>query len=94
MLLACDFSEVAREVARRGDVPVLPMWGRFDRIVPPSTGREFGELMGEDVHWVLGGHSWMVARPAIQLEVLRHTDSGRAFLERACERARQLGRAA
>ena len=94
MLLACDFTGEASEVAARGEVPVLPMWGRFDRIVPASTGREFGELMGEDVHWVLGGHSWMIARPAIQLDVLRKSDAGAAFLERVHERARLLSRAA
>jgi pimeloyl-ACP methyl ester carboxylesterase len=94
MLLACDFTGEAGEVAARGEVPVLPMWGRFDRIVPASTGREFGALMGEDVQWVLGGHLWMIARPAIQLDVLRKSDAGAAFLERVHERARLLSRAA
>ena len=94
MLLACDFTPMAEQVARRGDVPVLPMWGRFDRIVPASTGREFAEIMGEKVHWVMGGHSWMIPRPAIQLDVLRNSDAGNAFLERTRERARLLGRAA
>jgi pimeloyl-ACP methyl ester carboxylesterase len=94
MLLACDFTPMAEQVARRGDVPVLPMWGRFDRIVPASTGREFAEIMGEKVHWVMGGHSWMIPRPAIQLDVLRHSDAGNEFLERTRERARRLSRAA
>ena len=56
MLLACDFSPMAERVAARGEVPVLPVWGRHDRIVPASTGREFGELVGEEVRWVRGGH--------------------------------------
>ena len=87
MLLACDFTPMAERVAARGEVPVLPMWGRFDRIVPASTGREFGELMGEDVQWVLGGHWWMIARPAIQLDVLRKLRRGQR-VPRARPRAR------
>jgi len=85
---------MVEQVARRGDVPVLPMWGRFDRIVPASTGREFAEIMGEKVQWVMGGHSWMIPRPAIQLDVLRQSDAGNEFLERTRERARLLSRAA
>jgi pimeloyl-ACP methyl ester carboxylesterase len=94
MLLACDFTRVAESVARHREVPVLPMWGRYDRIVPASTGREFADLVGERVWWVLGGHSWMIPRPASQLNVLRHSDQGRTFLERTRERARLLARAA
>ena len=48
-------------------VTMVSLDPRFDRIVPASTGREFAEIMGEKVHWVLGGHSWMIPRPAIQL---------------------------
>jgi hypothetical protein len=92
MLLACDVTPVTEEVAAVGDIPTLPMWGRFDRLVPPNTGREFGEIVGEKVHWIIGGHSWMVPRPAIQLDTLRDTDDGKAFLERVQERARLLSR--
>ena len=94
MLLACDYTAVAERVARDHEVPVLPMWGRWDRIVPPRTGREFGELIGEPVHWVLGGHSWMIPRPRTQLEVLRGTDQGQAFLERTRARDALLRAAA
>jgi pimeloyl-ACP methyl ester carboxylesterase len=94
MLLACDFSPMAARVAVRGEVPILPTWGRHDRIVPASTGREFGELMREEVRWVRGGHCWMIARPGAQLDVLRNTNAGNEFLERTRERARLLSRAA
>jgi pimeloyl-ACP methyl ester carboxylesterase len=94
MLLACDYTAMTEGVARRGDIPILPVWGRFDRVVPPSTGKEFAELTGEPVRWVTGGHSWMIARPAIQLDVLRKQDAGRAFLDRVDERARSLRRSA
>jgi pimeloyl-ACP methyl ester carboxylesterase len=94
MLMACDFSRAAEEVAAAGLIPVLPMWGRFDRLVPPATGREFGELVGREVWWVLGGHSWMVPRPAIQLNVLRDTERGEGFMEEVRDRARRLKRPA
>jgi pimeloyl-ACP methyl ester carboxylesterase len=94
MLLACDFSRMAARVAVRGQVPILPVWGRHDRIVPAATGREFGELMREEVHWVRGGHCWMIARPGAQLDALRNTNAGNEFLEQMHERARRLSRAA
>jgi pimeloyl-ACP methyl ester carboxylesterase len=90
MLYACDFTPIVAAVAERGDIPILPMWGRYDRIVPPRTAREFAELVGAEVCWVLGQHSWMIPRPATQLNVLRHTDAGVAFLERVIHRARML----
>jgi pimeloyl-ACP methyl ester carboxylesterase len=92
MLLACDYTSIAEEVAAAGAVPILPMWGRYDRIVPPATGREFASIVGEDVWWVLGGHSWMIPRPATQLDVLRYTSRGERFLDRVDERARVLTR--
>jgi pimeloyl-ACP methyl ester carboxylesterase len=90
MLLACDFTPMTVEVARRGEVPILPMWGRFDRVVPRRTGIEFGELVGEPVQWVFGGHSWMIARPVIQLDVLRRTEAGQRFLARIHDRLTAL----
>lgn len=92
MLYACDFTPIVEAVGARGDIPILPMWGRFDRIVPPRTGREFSELVGEPVAWQLGGHSWMIPRPATQLNVLRRSPQGVAFLERVEDRAQGLRR--
>ncbi|MHB8670435.1 MAG: alpha/beta fold hydrolase [Acidimicrobiales bacterium] len=94
MLLACDYGAMAEAVARRGEIPILPMWGRWDRIVPPRTGREFSELVGEPVCWQMGGHSWMIPRPATQLNVLRWGDQGMEFLDRVEERELHLGRSA
>ena len=90
MLMACDFTPMTMEVARRGQVPVLPAWGRFDRLVPARTGHEFGELVGRRVQWVFGGHSWMIARPGTQLDLLRRTDDGEEFMAEARERAALL----
>jgi len=94
MLLACDFTAAAEAVGAAAEIPILPMWGRFDRLVPPATGREFGELIGREVWWVLGGHSWMVPRPAIQLNVLRDSERGEGFMEEVHDRARLLKRPA
>ena len=94
MLMACDFTATAAAVGAAGDIPILPMHGRLDRLVPPAIGREFGELVGREVWWILGGHSWMIPRPATQLNVLRDTERGEAFMEEVRERARALKRPA
>ncbi len=94
MLLACDYTAMATAVGAAGEIPILPMHGRFDRLVPPATGREFAELMGREVWWIVGGHSWMIARPATQLNVLRDTERGEAFMEEVHDRARSLKRPA
>ena len=94
MLMACAYTAMAAAVGETGEIPILPMHGRFDRLVPPATGREFGQLVGREVWWILGGHSWMIARPATQLNVLRDTERGEAFMEEVRERARRLKRPA
>ena len=94
MLMACDYTAMAAAVGETGEIPILPIHGRFDRLVPPATGREFGQLVGREVWWILGGHSWMIARPATQLNVLRDTERGEAFMEEVRERARRLKRPA
>ena len=94
MLMACDYTAMAAAVGDAGEIPILPMHGRFDRLVPPATGREFGELVGREVWWIVGGHSWMIPRPASQLNVLRDTERGEAFMEEVRDRARRLKRPA
>ena len=94
MLISCDYTAMAAAVGAAGDIPILPMHGRFDRLVPPATGREFAELVGREVWWVLGGHSWMVPRPATQLNVLRDNERGEGFMEEVRDRARRLKRPA
>jgi len=89
MLMHLDLSSEVRAV-RAHDVPVLAEWGCFDRLIPPSTASEFSEIAGLDIHWVLGGHSWMLARPHGQADVLTKTGWGRAFLDAMAQRARAL----
>jgi pimeloyl-ACP methyl ester carboxylesterase len=90
MLMNLDLSAEVRTV-REGGVPVLAEWGCFDRLVPPSTATEFSGVAGLEVHWVLGGHSWMLARPHGQADVLTKTRWGRAFLDAMTRRASELG---
>jgi hypothetical protein len=89
MLMAMDLRpEVKRIVA--GGMPILPVWGCFDRIVSPDTAREFAELTGIDIVWVPGGHSWMLPRPQGQVDILRHLRRGREFVAEVMERRRVL----
>jgi pimeloyl-ACP methyl ester carboxylesterase len=89
MLMAMDLRpEVERIVA--GGVPILPVWGCFDRIVSPDTAREFAELTGIDIVWVPGGHSWMLPRPQGQVDILRHLRRGREFVAEVLDRRQVL----
>jgi pimeloyl-ACP methyl ester carboxylesterase len=85
MLMSLDLRpEVVRVVAAR--IPLLPVWGCFDRIATAATAREFSEMTGEATVWVPGGHSWMLPRPKGQADVLVHLDQGRRFVERVQRR--------
>jgi pimeloyl-ACP methyl ester carboxylesterase len=92
MLMDIDLRPEVAAVAERGDVPILPVWGVFDRVVNHATAREFEQLTGTKVQWVPGGHSWMLGRPQGQAEVLRYLDAGLAFLEDVEARWRVLHR--
>jgi pimeloyl-ACP methyl ester carboxylesterase len=91
MLLACDFSPSVHAVAERGDVPVLPVWGRLDMGIPARTAQEFAAIVDEPVQWVWGGHCWMLARPNAQADILLKGEAGRGFLRRASRRAMAAG---
>jgi len=89
MLMAIDLRTEVGRVVDAG-IPILPVWGCFDRIVSPETAREFAELTGIGVVWVPGGHSWMLPRPQGQADVLRHLPRGRAFVADVAARRRRL----
>jgi pimeloyl-ACP methyl ester carboxylesterase len=89
MLMAIDLRDELVRVARKG-VPILPVWGCFDRIVSPDTAKEFSDLTGMDVVWVPGGHSWMLPRPRSQADILRYLPRGRAFIDAMLARRRRL----
>jgi pimeloyl-ACP methyl ester carboxylesterase len=90
MLMAADLRDEVQALAERGEIPILPIWGVFDRIAHRATAVEFEQVSGAKVQWVPGGHSWMFARPQGQVEVLRYLDRGLAYLESVEERWRLL----
>src|SRR5580692_10596411 len=89
MLMAMDLRPEVERIVARG-MPILPVWGCFDRIVSPDTAREFADLTGIDILWVPGGHSWMLPRPQGQVDILRHLRRGREFVADIMDRRRTL----
>jgi len=89
MIMTIDLRDEVRHIVDEG-VPILPVWGCFDRIVNAATAHEFSELVDRDVVWVPGGHSWMLPRPQAQADILRYLGQGRTFLEEVAERRRKL----
>jgi pimeloyl-ACP methyl ester carboxylesterase len=86
MLMSLDLSEDVRQMCEAG-IPLLAEWGCFDRLIPPSTATEFTAVSGAEVHWLPGGHSWMLARPSGQADVLSRMRWGREFLDEVAARA-------
>lgn len=89
MLLTVDLRDEVGALADAG-VPLLAEWGSFDHIVGPSTADEFARCARTTVQWVPGGHSWMLARPQGQADVLTRLDSGRRFVSQIHARGREL----
>jgi pimeloyl-ACP methyl ester carboxylesterase len=89
MLMSIDLLQEVKEVARK-EIPFLPVWGCFDRIVNAATARELADAVQRDVIWVPGGHSWMLPRPRGQADVLRYLEPGREFIRDMLDRRRRL----
>lgn len=89
MLLSIDMRQELEQVVT-ADVPMLGVWGCFDRICTPAAAAEFTEVTGRRVQWVAGGHSWMLPRPQAQADVLRYLPSGRRFMSEVEKRRRRL----
>ena len=90
MLMAVDQRQQVQSLGEDGSIPLLPIWGVFDRVAHQATAREFAQLSGVAVQWVPGGHSWMLARPQGQVEVLRYLDRGNRYLDTIEDRWRRL----
>jgi pimeloyl-ACP methyl ester carboxylesterase len=89
MLMTVDLRPQIRGlVAQR--IPILNEWGCFDRVAPSATAVEFAEISRSPVQWVPGGHSWMLARPGGQSDVLTHLASGRRFVAEVNDRWRRI----
>lgn len=89
MLMSIDMRAEVTDVVEHG-IPLLAVWGCFDRICNPETAAEFTRLTGAPLQWVPGGHSWMLPRPQGQADVLRVLPRGRQFLDQVARRHRQL----
>ena len=84
-----DLTKEVKEVVEAG-VPILAEWGCFDRIANANCAEEFGRVAGTEVHWLPGGHSWMLARPRGQVDLLQ-LPWGEEFMGKVDARRRQLG---
>jgi pimeloyl-ACP methyl ester carboxylesterase len=79
MLMTVDLRPEVRSLAAQG-MPMLELWGCFDRVATEAAAWEFSQCAGTGVTWVPGGHSWMLARPQGQADVLTHLVAGRRFV--------------
>ncbi len=85
LIMNLDLTESVGHVARAG-VPIYAAWGCFDRVVTMPAAEAFAKAAGCEIQWVPGGHSWMLARPSGQSDLLTAVDSGIHFYERVRER--------
>ena len=81
-------TEVRALVAQQ--MPILNEWGCFDRITPGLVAAEFADIARSPVQWVPGGHSWMLARPQGQSDILTHLATGKEFMSHVESRWRHL----
>lgn len=89
MLMEVDQTPQVASVAH-DNVPILAVWGCFDRLINAATAEEFAAVSETSIQWVPGGHSWMLARPAGQRDILRHMPSGKDFVEKVWARAAEI----
>ena len=89
MLMSLDLRPEVERLAEHA-IPLLPVWGCFDRIVNLATAVEFSALTGRSIQWLPGGHSWMLPRPQGQADALLHLERGRDFVAEVEARRRLL----
>jgi pimeloyl-ACP methyl ester carboxylesterase len=92
LLFELDLTATVRAVAEQG-IPIYPIWGCIDRVVPGDAAAGFARASGAAVQWVPGGHSWMLARPSAQKDLLCAVPSGQTFREAFERRRVETGRA-
>jgi pimeloyl-ACP methyl ester carboxylesterase len=89
LLMAIDQRSEVRALAAQ-EMPILTEWGCFDRITPASAAAEFAGAAHTAVQWMPGGHSWMLARPQGQSDILTHLAAGKEFMARVESRWRRF----
>jgi pimeloyl-ACP methyl ester carboxylesterase len=86
MLMHLDLTTDVTAVAAR--VPIYAIWGCFDRVVTSPAAESFARAARLEVQWVPGGHLWMLARPAVQADLLTENRSGTEFVDAVERRLR------
>jgi pimeloyl-ACP methyl ester carboxylesterase len=89
LLMSIDQRREVRALVGQ-QMPIVNEWGCFDRITPGATATEFAEVARAPVQWVPGGHSWMLARPQGQSDILLHLAAGKEFMSHVESRWRQF----
>jgi hypothetical protein len=89
MLMTVDLRSEVRSLATL-NMPILPEWGCFDRVANAAAAREFAQVSKTEIQWVPGGHSWMLARPQGQADMLTLTRRGRQFVTQVGDRWRRI----
>ncbi|MDA8356415.1 MAG: alpha/beta hydrolase [Actinomycetota bacterium] len=87
MLMTVDLRPEVRDLVA-WEIPMLTEWGCFDRVATAATALEFAECARGQVQWVPGGHSWMLARPQGQSDVLTRLATGQNFVDDVVRRWR------
>jgi pimeloyl-ACP methyl ester carboxylesterase len=86
MLFGLDLAHAATDAVDVHGIPVLTMWGVWDKITPSSCATEFAHHTRTKMVWVPGGHSWMFAQPWEQASTLVSSQVGQEFVEAAIAR--------
>ncbi len=89
MLMTIDQRDQVLKLRDR-HLPLLAEWGCFDRLTDADTAEEFGKCAEVEIQWVPGGHSWMLARPGGQADILQRVRTGRTFVAQVEARAKRL----
>jgi pimeloyl-ACP methyl ester carboxylesterase len=90
MLFSTDLTGEVALLAGRREIPLLAEWGSSDLITPAKTAEEFESVSGQEIFWVPGGHSWMLARPTTQSWILKYHERGQRFLNSVKQRDSEL----
>jgi pimeloyl-ACP methyl ester carboxylesterase len=86
MLFELDLAHAATSAVDDHQIPVLTMWGVWDKITPGNCGDEFADHSHTKMVWVRGGHSWMFAQPWAQASTLVSEDIGHEFTAAVAQR--------
>ena len=81
--MVLSFTEALHQELVRSGVAVTVL-------CPGPVRTEFAAVARSPVQWVPGGHSWMLARPQGQADILTHLVQGVAFKAQVDDRWRQL----